>query len=215
MTPKTLTCVLVDDEQSNLDVLANYVNQIPFLVLKATFTKPLEALAYLIKTPSDLLITDISMPRLSGIELYESMCPHVNTKVIFISGYPEKIMEAIQHTDKVIDYLPKPLSLKRFEYSIEKLFKNQDSYNQFSSIINQDILNGIVEKYITLSPAQKRVFEQIAKGKSTKEIADILFIADGTVSLHRSNIREKLSIPASLSLKEIANFIINDMTILR
>lgn len=34
MTPKMLTCVLVDDEQSNLDVLITYVNQIPYLVLK-------------------------------------------------------------------------------------------------------------------------------------------------------------------------------------
>lgn len=73
MTPKILTCVLVDDEQSNLDVLITYVNQIPSLVLKATFNKPLEALAYLLKTPTDLLITDISMPRLSGIDLYNDI----------------------------------------------------------------------------------------------------------------------------------------------
>ena len=63
--------------------------------------------------------------------------------------------------------------------------------------------------YSTLSSAQKRVFEQIAKGKSTKEIANILFLADGTVSLHRSNIRGKLGIPADLSLKEIAIYIMN------
>lgn len=73
MTPKTLICVLVDDEQSNLDVFVTYVNQIPYLVLKATFVKPLEALAYLLKTPTDLLITDIGMPRLSGINLYNDI----------------------------------------------------------------------------------------------------------------------------------------------
>ena len=73
MTPKILTCVLVDDEQPNLDVLVTYVNQIPSLVLKATFNKPLEALAYLLKTPTDLLITDIGMPRLSGINLYNDI----------------------------------------------------------------------------------------------------------------------------------------------
>ena len=80
MTPKTLSYILVDDEQSNLDVLINYVNQIPYLILKATFVKPIEALAYLVKTPSDLLITDISMPRLSDIELYESI---YNNGVVF------------------------------------------------------------------------------------------------------------------------------------
>ena len=73
MIPKIITCVLVDDEQSNLDVLVTYVNQIPYLVLKATYVKPLEALAYLFKTPIDLLITDINMPRLSGIDLYNDI----------------------------------------------------------------------------------------------------------------------------------------------
>ncbi len=56
MTPKTLTCVLVDDEQSNLDILSNYTLQVPSLTLTATFTKPIEALTYLLENPTDLLI---------------------------------------------------------------------------------------------------------------------------------------------------------------
>jgi YesN/AraC family two-component response regulator len=89
MIPKTLSCVLVDDEQANLEILTTYVSQIPYLVLNATFDKLFEALAYLLKTPTHLLITDIGVPRLSGIDLYEGICNSVSTQVIFVSGYIE------------------------------------------------------------------------------------------------------------------------------
>lgn len=87
MEPKTLTCVLVDDENANIETLACYIEQIPNLILTATFEKPTEALAYLLRNPTDLLITDINMPKLSGIDLYECLRKERNTQVIFVSGF--------------------------------------------------------------------------------------------------------------------------------
>lgn len=56
MQTQILTCVIVDDEIGSTDILSHYVSQIPYLNLKKIFLNPTEALGYLLKTPTDLLI---------------------------------------------------------------------------------------------------------------------------------------------------------------
>lgn len=206
MIPKTLTCVLVDDEQSNLDILITYVNQIPYLVLKATFVKPLEALDYLLKTPTDLLITDISMPRLSGIDLYESLRSHGHTQVIFISGHVERIIEALQFS--VVDYLQKPVSTERFKQATQKAFilttGNQKTYNDIPS----EFLEIALANYSTLSEAEKKIIKLISEGNTINEISDLAFISPRTVESHRLSIRKKLQLSSKYRLLDIAKYLV-------
>lgn len=205
MTPKTLTCVLVDDEQSNLDILVTYVNQIPYLVLKATFDKPLEALAYLLKTPTDLLITDVSMPRLSGIDLCESLRSHGHTQVIFISGYADKIVEALRFS--VTDYLHKPVSTERFEQATQKAFILANLEKQNFEDLPTEILEIVSKNYSTLSEAEKRVLALIAEGNTINEIATKVFTSPRTVESHRLSIRKKLQLSHKYRLVDVAKYL--------
>lgn len=210
MTPKTLTCVLVDDEQSNLDVLVTYVNQIPYLLLKATFVKSIEALAYLLKNSTDLLITDINMPRLSGIDLYESLRDSVFIQVIFVSGYTDSIVEALEHS--VTDYLHKPVSFTRFNQAIQKVVSiaigiSQKMYDDVSI----EYLEIALKCYDDLSETEKKVLALIAEGNSTKKMADLLFTSPRTVDSHRLAIRKKLKLLPENSLTQIAKFIIESI----
>ena len=209
MILKTLTCVLVDDEQTNLDVLVNYVNQIPYLVLKATFVKPLEALAYLLKTPTDLLITDISMPRLSGIDLYESLRSHGHTQVIFVSGYVERIIEAIQFS--VVDYLQKPVSTERFEQATQKAFILTMGNKKTYSDIPTEFLEMALVNYSSLSESEKKIMKLIAEGNTINEIAEKAFISSRTVESHRHTIRKKLKLLSEISLIQIAKFVMESL----
>ena len=202
MTSKILSCVLVDDDKANLEILTTYVNQIPYLVLKATFDKPLEALAYLLKTPTDLLITDINMPRLSGIDLYEGICNSVSTQVIFISGYAGKIVEALEHC--VTDYLWKPVSLTRFEKATQKAFFFATGHPKSYDDIPFEISEVALKNYSTLSEAEKRVLKLISEGNSTQEIAELVFTSERTVESHRLSIRRKLQLPSKYRLVDIA-----------
>ena len=118
MQNQTLTCIIVDDEIGNTVILSDYVSQIPYLNLKKIFQKPTEALVYLLKNPTDLLITDVNMPQLRGIELYKGIILHTHTQVIFITGEVNALMEAIQFP--AVDYLLKPISFQRFEYATKK-----------------------------------------------------------------------------------------------
>lgn len=206
MILKTLTCVLVDDEQTNLDLLVNYVNQVPYLLLKATFVKPLEALAYLLKNPTDLLITDISMPRLSGIDLYESLRNHDHTQVIFVSGYVERIIEALQFS--VVDYLQKPVSTERFEQATQKALILVNMNKQTFEDLPTEILEVVVENYSTLSEAEKRVLALIAEGSTINEIATKVFTSPRTVESHRLTIRKKLQLSHKYKLVDIAKYLV-------
>ena len=209
MQNQILTCVIVDDEIGNTVVLSHYVSQIPYLNLKMVFQKPTEALAYLLKNPTDLLITDIVMPELSGIGLYECLITEVNTQVIFVSGYVDKLVESLKYS--VVDYLQKPVGQKRFEEATQKALKTLPIVQVSHSDIPKEVLDKAVEGYSTLSPAQHRVFEHIADGKTTKQIADIICNAEGTISLHRHSIREKLHIPSTIELKDIAVYLIKKL----
>lgn len=206
MTPKTLTCVLVDDERVNLELLITYVNQIPYLVLKATFDKPMEALTYLVKTPTDLLITDISMPRLSGIDLYEGICNTVSTQVIFVSGYTERIIEALEHC--VTDYLHKPVSFIRFEKATQKAFFFSNLSKKSYDDIPIDIFETALKNYLTLSETEKKILILIAKGNSTQEIAELVFTSQRTVESHRLSIRKKIELPSKYRLVDIAKYLV-------
>ncbi len=207
MPAQVLTCVIVDDEIHNTNLLSDYVSQIPFLKLITVFQKPMEALAFILKNPVDLLITDINMPKISGLELYEYVSSEIQPQVIFITGYPDKILEALKYA--AVDYLQKPVPFHRFEQATAKALKLADTRIYID--IPQKILTQALNKLNTLSPAEKRVFDQIASGKTTKEIADYICISEGTVSLHRHKIREKLNIPNHIVLKELALLMTNTL----
>ena len=60
--------LIIDDEPKAIELLSNYVNRLPWLKCVGTYRNPLEALAFLQSHPVDLLLLDIHMPQISGVE---------------------------------------------------------------------------------------------------------------------------------------------------
>ena len=208
MQTQILTCVIVDDEIGNTVVLSKYVSQIPYLNLKKVFQNPIEALAYLLKNPTDLLITDIVMPEISGIRLYECLITEVHTQVIFVSGYADELVESLKYS--AVDYLQKPVGQKRFEQATEKFLKLiKTDANKFGEIADE-ILDKALNNYGKLSKAENTILQLIAEGKTTKEVADIQSISEATVEVHRNNIRKKLELQKSIKLPLIAQYLVEN-----
>src|SRR5579863_3573519 len=111
-----ISCVIIDDEPNALRLLEGYISKIPDLLLKGSFFDAVEALAFLKKESVDLVITDINMPLLSGLELAEVL--DSNQKFIFTTAFAEHALSSFSYY--VIDYLLKPISLKRFIQAIKK-----------------------------------------------------------------------------------------------
>lgn len=111
-----LTCLVVDDEPLALRVLEKYIGSTPFLELRASFTNPLEAMAFLQGQAVDLLFLDINMPELSGLSLVRALAQP--PAVIFTTAYPEFAVEGFELD--AADYLVKPFSRERFLKAVAK-----------------------------------------------------------------------------------------------
>jgi two-component system, LytTR family, response regulator len=105
-----IRCLIVDDKPLALDILANYVDKIPFLELVHQTQNPLEGLEWVQNGHVDLVFLDIQMPELSGIQFLKII--NGRCKVILTTAYSEYALEGYEHD--VVDYLMKPISFERF-----------------------------------------------------------------------------------------------------
>ena len=111
-----LSCLVVDDEPSAVDLLRLFIAQTPFLTLAGSTTSPVEALAFLQRQPVDLFFLDINMPQLSGLDLMR-LVP-APTKVVLTTAYSEFAVAGFEL--EALDYLLKPIAFERFLKAAQK-----------------------------------------------------------------------------------------------
>jgi DNA-binding LytR/AlgR family response regulator len=112
----TITCLIVDDEPSAINILRAFVARTPFLTLVGSTTNPLEALEMLQKQPVDLVLLDIHMPQLSGLDFIRLTTD--KTRVILTTAYNSFAVEGFELN--AIDYLLKPIAFERFLKAAQK-----------------------------------------------------------------------------------------------
>lgn len=105
-----ITCIIIEDEPLARRKLEQYVAKIPFLKLLHSFESALEAISFLRQEAIDLLLLDIQMDDLTGIELLEAL-PH-RPEVILCTAFEQYALKGFEL--HVTDYLLKPFSFDRF-----------------------------------------------------------------------------------------------------
>lgn len=111
-----IKCIAVDDEPLALDIIKDYILQVPFLKLLKTFKDGISALEYLSSNNVDLIFLDIEMGGLSGTQLLKTL--QTKPKVIMTTAYRNYAVDAFDLD--VSDYLLKPFSFERFLKAVEK-----------------------------------------------------------------------------------------------
>lgn len=106
-----LKTLVIDDEPIALEKLKTYVGKIPFLQLTASADNPLDATKHIVRNDIDLIITDIEMPDLSGMEFIESLSSR--PIVVFTTAYPQYAVDSYKVA--AVDYLLKPYSFSDFQ----------------------------------------------------------------------------------------------------
>ena len=105
-----MNCVIVDDEPLAREGMASYVREVDFLNLSGVCENPLELIPILDKQNVDLILLDIQMPKMNGIEFLKIL--QKPPMVIITTAYPSYALEGFQLN--VIDYLLKPVTFERF-----------------------------------------------------------------------------------------------------
>jgi DNA-binding LytR/AlgR family response regulator len=113
----SLRCLIVDDEPNAVNLLEMFIRQHTGWDMPAKCYDAVEALAFLKSNPVDLVFLDINMPRLSGMEMAALLPP--GTRIVFTTAYSE--FAADSYTYPTIDYLLKPITLKRFYTALQKI----------------------------------------------------------------------------------------------
>ena len=116
MNTNSYNCLIVDDEPPARQVLRRYIEKLPLLNLAGECSNAVQVITMLHQQPIDLLLLDIRMPQLSGLELVSAL-PHP-PKIIFTTAFAEF---AVQSYDlDAVDYLLKPIKFERFIKAINK-----------------------------------------------------------------------------------------------
>lgn len=122
-----MRCIIVEDEPLAIERLKGYTQQLPLLEIVATFDNATDALSFLLTHSIDLLLLDISLGGMSGIELLETT--RIPFQVILTTAHPDFALKAFDL--KVTDYLLKPFSFARFVQAIERVQNRQSSREEF------------------------------------------------------------------------------------
>lgn len=129
---KTLRCIVLEDEEPAQNLIKNYLSRIQSIELLQVFDNAIEASNFLAHQVVDLIITDISMPHLSGLDFIRMLSP--SPHIIIMTAHADYALES--YDLDVIDYLKKPISFDRFQKSIEKvqrLYSFTDSEDKHAS----------------------------------------------------------------------------------
>lgn len=116
-----MNCIVVDDEPLVLNLVKKYANQVPFLNLISTFESAFDALELIQTQQIDLLLLDINMPDINGIQFLKSL--HKPPMIIFTTAYAKYALEGYELD--AVDYLLKPYGFERFLKAINKAFERK------------------------------------------------------------------------------------------
>lgn len=193
--PEIKKVLIADDHQLFSEGLAALVSQIPGLQISGLASDGQQALDLLTLQPVDLLITDIRMPKLDGIELVKRVKEKLpEIKILVISMHHDaSIVEEVFEANAE-GYILKDATREEFVKAITRLL---DDGTYYSNTVLEEMLRKSLknqkktEKTVNLTPREQEILRLIMEEYSSEEIAEKLFISKRTVDTHRKNILQK------------------------
>lgn len=196
-----LRCIIVEDEPLAAKVLADYIEQVPFLDLQGSFKDALLASEHLHGHDVDLIFLDINLPGLKGMAFLKTLT-HAPA-VIITTAYHQYAVEAFDLN--VTDYLLKPFEFERFLVAVNKVKRAQKERPE------QLHQNEDRKEYLFLSVQKKKVkilFSEIVYIESQREYIKIVTIKKEYLSKMGTNEIEEL-LPSHLFKRIHRSFIVS------
>ncbi|HBC3534934.1 TPA: response regulator transcription factor, partial [Vibrio vulnificus] len=203
---KPIRVVIVDDHQVVLDGFMARLEMEPEIDVVGTASNGLEALDVVKQHKPDVVLMDISMPILNGIEatrMIKAEWPEAKILMLTMHDNREYIMKVMQ--EGAVGYMLKEISAEKMVQAIKTV--NQGSTYFCESVTQTLFTQEIVpaaQRPNPLSRREEAVLKLVAQGHSSKKIATLLEISYRTVETHRHNIKHKLDLNSTAELAKYA-----------
>ncbi|CAM4089087.1 response regulator transcription factor [Kerstersia similis] len=147
-----------------------------------------------------VLIADVRMPGMSGLELQEQLLARkAPIPIIFITGHGDVPMAVASMKKGAADFLEKPFNESDLRQIVGRMLDQAaERHDQVQTRRNREAMLG------RLTAREQQVLERIVAGRLNKQIADDLGISIKTVEAHRANIMEKLQVTTVADLMKVA-----------
>lgn len=156
-----IKCIIIDDEPLAIEILESYLEKIPYVELVGKFSNGIEALQCLKTNSIDLMLLDIQMPELTGIQLMKVL--DTPPQVIFTTAFDNYAIKSYELD--AVDYLLKPIEFDRLLRAIEKSWKRFERKQISDSVKNE-----------TVSAKESHIFIKTEHRVQRVEVGEILYI---------------------------------------
>ncbi|MBL6981987.1 MAG: response regulator transcription factor [Anaerolineales bacterium] len=197
----TIRVILADDHQVIRDGLSAIMSSAADIHVVGTAADGCEALELARIEVPDVMVIDINMPNLNGIEatrqIHESL-PKINVVILSMHSNKEHVYQALKAG--ALGYLIKDSSGIEVADAIRTVFKGQ---RYLSGAITESIIDAYIDQrdnapsvnlFDELSGRERQVMQLIVEGKSSAEAAEVLSLSISTVNTYRSRLMRKLEV---------------------
>jgi len=192
--------VLADDHQVMREGLRSLINKESDMEVVAEAESGRKIVEVVTNTAADLVVMDISMPDLNGIEATRQLLERAPaTKILALSMHSDKRLVAGMLSAGASGYLLKDCAFDEIAQAIRAVAANRTYLSpSIMGVVVDDYMERITTEdastFSVLTPREREVLQLLAEGKATKEIAARLYFSVKTVETHRRQIMEKLHI---------------------
>lgn len=195
-----ITIAMAEDHQMLIDGVKSFFEYDETINIIGTVNNGEDLVKLALLKQPKLVITDIRMPKMDGIEatkIIKSKLPHIRVLALTMFDQPDAIKQMLDAGAS--GYILKNSGIKMLSKAIvtvaqgETFFDPNVAFNFMNDYIDANVTIGKSEK-VVLSNREKEILNLIANGKTSKEIAEALFIAKTTVDTHRKNMIRKLDL---------------------
>jgi two-component system nitrate/nitrite response regulator NarL len=205
-----ITLIMAEDHQMLIDGVQSFFEYDDEISFIGSVNNGEELVKLVSLKQPKIVITDIRMPRMDGIQatrIIKKKYPHINILAMTMFDQPEAIKQMLDAG--ATGYILKNSGIKMLSKAIvavangETFFDPNVAFNFMNSYIDDHVTIGNTSKII-LSNREKEILNLIANGTTSKKIAELLFIAKTTVDTHRKNMIRKLDLASGSDLIKYA-----------
>lgn len=193
--------LLADDHAIVRRGIRSLLESDPTITVVGEAVDGLEALHLVEQRSPDILILDVGMPRLNGIEVAARVQKlHAAPRVVILSMHADEsyILRALDAGARA--YLLKDATDEDLLPAIRAVARGRRFFSpSVSAVLVEDYIRlvhskGLTEPYDLLTDREKEVLQLLAEGRSNKEVASVLSVGLSTVETHRANLMQKLNL---------------------